>query len=117
MMETHERLRAVIEKVFPDGSRIVASPEEGEYVLLISWKIGTDPARPNKRSKTIRLAISEEILRGYARGGQMAREQEEVRLAEVLRQQLAAFDPSHDSPLGSAPPIEHWRLCTTELSG
>ena len=59
MPDSLTRLRAVAEKVFPTGTRLIAPPGDGELILLASWKLGTDKTRPNKRSKTIRVAISE----------------------------------------------------------
>jgi len=111
------RLRAVAEKVFPTGTRLIAPSGQRDYVLLASWKLGTDPARPNKRSKTVRVVISEEAVADYALGADGAREYAEARCEALLRGRLAQFNPAHDTPLGSEPPVEPWIIGTIELNG
>jgi hypothetical protein len=117
MPNHHERLRAIAEKIFPTGARLIAPTGEGDYVLLASWKTGTDKTRPTKRSKTIRLAISEEAMADYTRGVEDERDNADIRFEAALRARLAAFEPTHDTPLGTEPPIERWTLTTIELNG
>jgi hypothetical protein len=115
--DSQERLRGVAEKVFPTGTRLVALPGEGDFVLLASWKLGTDPARPNKRSKTVRISVSQEALEDYRDGQEGQREYADQRLASLLRKGLAQLDPSHDAPRGTDPPVEKWQIGTIELNG
>jgi hypothetical protein len=117
MPDKSERLRAVAERIFPRGARLIAPPGDGEYVLLASWKLGTDPKRPNKRSKTVRVAVSEEAIADYARGANGQRDYSDARFEAILRSKLAGLDPSHDAPPGSEPPIEKWTINTIELNG
>lgn len=117
MPNHHDRLRAIAEKVFPTGTRLIAPSGDGDYVLLASWKTGTDQARPTKRSKTIRLAISEEAVADYTRAVDGERDNADVRFEGALRARLATFEPTHDTPLGTEPPIERWTINTIELNG
>jgi hypothetical protein len=117
MPNHHERLRAIAEKVFPTGARLIAPSGEGDYVLLASWKIGTDKARPNKRSKTVRITFSEEAMADYTRATNGEREYANVRFEALLHTRLAKFDPTHDTPLGTEPPVETWIVNTIELNG
>ena len=112
-----ERLRAVAERVFPTGTRLIALPGEGEFVLLASWKLGTDPLRPNKRSKTVRVGVSPEALEDYGRSAMDEREYADRKFESFLRKHLARLDPSHDAPLGTEPPMEKWHFGTIELNG
>ena len=115
--DAHARLRAVAEKVFPTGTRMLSPAGEGDYVLLASWKLGTDSTRPNKRSKTVRIAITEEAMADYTRGAAGEREHADHRFESLLRKHLARFDPAHDTPLGNEPPVEKWAVGTLELNG
>jgi hypothetical protein len=117
MKDLHERLRGVTEKVFPTGTRLIGLPGEGGFVLLASWKLGTDAARPNKRSKTVQIKISQEAMEDYAQGVDGQREYADQRLESLLRKRLAQLDPSHDAPLGTEPPMEKWPVGTIELNG
>ena len=117
MRDLQERLRAVAERVFPAGTRLVSPPGEGDYVLLASWKLGTDPTRPNKRSKTVHLAVSQEAMEDYRDGPAGQREYADHRFEGLLRRQLAGFEASHDTPRGTEPPIERWTVGTVELNG
>jgi hypothetical protein len=103
--------------VFPTGTRLIVLTAEDDLVLLASWRLGTDPLRPNKRSKTVRIGISQEALEDYSRGVDGQREYADQRLESLLRRRLAQLDPSHDAPLGTEPPMEKWQISTIELNG
>ena len=117
MADYEERLRTAAERVFPAGARLIALRAESELVLLASWKLGTDPARPSKRSKTVRIALTEEAMADYARGVEGAREYADARFEALLRTRLSTLDPTHDTPLGTEPPIERWEVGTVALNG
>lgn len=117
MPNHHDRLRAIAEKIFPAGTRIIVPPGEGYYVLLASWKLGTDSTRPNKRSKTVRIALTEEAMADYTRGANGQREYADARFEASLRSRLERLNPSHDTALGSEPPVEKWLINTIELNG
>jgi hypothetical protein len=111
------RLRAVAERVFPTGTRLITLPGEAEFVLLASWKLGTDPTRPNKRSKTVRIGISQEAMEEYGRSAIGGSEHADKRLESFLRKNFARLNPSHDAPLGTEPPVEKWHFSAIELNG
>jgi hypothetical protein len=117
LKDQQERLRGVAEKVFPTGTRLIVLPGMGDFVLLASWKLGTDASRPNKRSKTVQIVISREAIEDYAQGINGKREYTDQRFESLLRNRLAQFDPSHDAPLGTEPPMEKWQIGTIELNG
>jgi hypothetical protein len=117
LKDQQERLRSVAEKIFPTGTRLILVPGEGDFVLLASWKLGTDASRPNKRSKTVQIGISREAMEDYAQGVNGQREYADHRLELLLRKRLAQLDPSHDAPLGTEPPMEKWQIGTIELNG
>lgn len=112
-----EALRGVAERVFPRDARIIAPPGEGDFVLLASWKVNDDPERPSKRSKTVRIMVSEEAVEDYRSGVPGERLNAQRRFEAWLRAKVAGFDPRHDRPLGHEPPVEGWPIGTLELNG
>lgn len=117
MSDGAERLRHIAEGVFPAGARLIVVGREGEVVLLASWKLGADTARPNKRSKTVRVTVSEEAMSDYRRGANGERDAADARFGTLLKSKLERFDPDHDTPLGTEPPMERWAVNTVELNG
>jgi hypothetical protein len=112
-----EQIRALIETVFPKGARVVALPGRGEFQLLVSWKLGTDSARPGKRSKTVRILIEQVAMDAYRQAGDSERAYSLNRFRALLARRLELFDPDHDAPMGTEPPIEKWSIGTVELNG
>jgi hypothetical protein len=111
------RFRALIEPHLPPDSRIVIPPGGPDLVILITWRmLNVDSMRPNKRSRMIRLVISEEALDDYASGPDGVRLASDERFIAWLQLKLATFDPHHDAPLGVEPTPVTWNLATLELN-
>jgi hypothetical protein len=110
-------LRSVVTRSFSPEARIVAVAERPDLVLIISWKLGTDPRRPSKRSRTIRLVVEEQALLEYAAAPPGQRRMADARLEEHLTQQLMQFDPDHHALFGHDPPIVLWTIGTVTLLG
>lgn len=117
MKGAREHLRSVVVKSFSEAARIVEIEGQAHLVLVISWKLGTDPKRPAKRSKTIRLVIEEEAIKDYAAAPAGHREMADARLQKHLTEQLMRFDPDHQAPLGHEPPLVRWTVGTVALFG
>ncbi|MEP7311739.1 MAG: hypothetical protein ABI859_04110 [Pseudomonadota bacterium] len=115
MKQWEERLRAVAERAFPRGTRLIAPPGKGDYVLLASWKVGADPAR--RRGKTVRITIATVALETYGKAREGERHIADQRFNSFLFTQLSRFDPSHDTPLGTEPPIVTWAVDDRVLNG
>ena len=86
-------------------------------MILATWRLSTDVFRASKRSRMIRIVISEEALHDYVRGSDGARLASDERFSGWLRHQLSSFDPNHDSPLGVEPPAVTWPINTLTLNG
>ena len=111
------RFRALVEPHLPPDSRVLIPPGGPDLVILITWRLlNTDPVRPNKRSRMIRIVISEEALDDYARGTDGVRLASDERFIVWLQLKLATFDPHHDAPLGVEPTPATWNLATLELN-
>jgi hypothetical protein len=103
MKDFSAQFRALIEAELPEGSRIVMPRGDEGLMILATWRLPPgDPFRPAKRSRMVRIAITQEALEDYAAGSDGVRLASNERLIEWLRRQIAAFDPHHDAPLGVA---------------
>jgi hypothetical protein len=109
--------RELIALQLPDDSRVLAPDGGPDMMLLATWRLSSDPIRPNKRSRMIRIVISQEALEDYARSSHGARLAGDGRFTNWLKLQLSGFDPNHDSPLGVEPPAVTWPIDTLVLNG
>jgi hypothetical protein len=117
MRDWSTHLRSVVERSFSPEARIIMVSERPDLVLMISWKLGTDPGRPSKRSKTIRLVVEEEALLDYADAPPGQRHMADARFQEHLTEQLLRLDPDHEAPFGRESPIVLWTIGTVTLLG
>ncbi len=97
----HEWVR-LIRPLFPKRARIVV--ETGERLVVnIDWKLGTDPTRPYKRSRLIRLVLPRASFDDTADMKKAG-----VRFRELVEERLALFNPDHKTARCGRPPHEEW---------
>ena len=68
MKNYSSHFRELVELQLPDDSRILMPRGGQDMMILASWRLSTDMFRAGKRSRMIRIVISEEALSDYARG-------------------------------------------------
>ncbi len=117
MKDYSSHFRNLVELRLPDDSRILTPRGGQDLMILASWRLPADAFRASKRSRMIRIVINEEALQDYARGSDEARLASDERFGAWLREQLSAFDPNHDSPLGVEPAPVTWPVSTHILNG
>jgi hypothetical protein len=117
MKDFSAQFRTLVEAELPKDSRIVMPRGDEGLMILATWRLPAEPFRPAKRSRMIRITISQEALEDYAAGSNGTRLAADARFIAWLRAQLAAFDPHHDAPLGVEPPPATWSMGTLELNG
>ena len=118
MKDFSAQFRALIAAELPKDSRIVMPRGDDGLMILATWRLPPDdPYRPAKRSRMVRIAITQEALKDYAAGSDSVRLASNERMSAWLRAQIAAFDPHHDAPLGVEPAPVTWPLGTVELNG
>jgi hypothetical protein len=108
--------RELVEAEIPDDSRILMPHGARDMIILVTWRL-KDPLRPAKRSRMIRILITEEALADYARGNDGFRIASDARFGAWLKKSLLEFDPNHDAPLGVEPTPVTWSLSTLVLNG
>jgi hypothetical protein len=117
MKDYSSHFRNLVELRLPDESRILTPRGGQDMMILASWRLPADTFRASKRSRMVRIVIDEEALQEYARGSDDARLASDERFGAWLQNQLSAFDPNHDSPLGVEPPPVTWPVSTQVLNG
>jgi hypothetical protein len=117
MKDHGAHFRKLIESHLPDNSRTVMLRGGPDIIILATWSLPGDPFRPAKRSRMIRIVISEEAIQDYAAGTDGVRLASDQRFTNWLRHRLSGFDPNHDAPLGVEPPSVTWPLSTLDLNG
>jgi hypothetical protein len=117
MKDWSMHLRSVVARSFSPEARLLTVTERPNLVMAISWKLGSDPTRPGKRSKTIRLVVEEEALMDYGEAPIGQRRLADARLEEHLNEQLLRLDADHDSALGREPPVVLWTIGAVTLLG
>ena len=108
--------RALVAERLTDDARIFASFSAGDVVILATWRVRSEPERPAKRSRPVRIVIPVEAVESYVHASDRERRIAERRFAEWLDAQLAGFDADHDSPAGVEPPEALWKVDRRLLS-
>ena len=96
----------LIRPLFPKNTRIEINAEY-DVILRIDWKLRNDPARPNKRSRLIRVIIREKAIADctdFKKAGS--------RFKKIIEDKLSVFHPDHDTRRCGTPPKEKWIIST-----
>jgi hypothetical protein len=117
MKDYSNHFRELVERQLPEDPRVLVPRGGQDMMILATWRLPTDTFRPNKRSRMIRVVISQEALKDYAQSSDEVRLASDERLVAWLRRQLSGFDPNHDSPLGVEPAPVTWPVGTRILNG
>lgn len=105
MKEIKEHWVDIIKDNFPKDSYQFLHQIDA-FCLDINWKLKSDPSRPNKRSKKLRLIISEETLEDYRDANDEVVNNYDQKLNKFIGDTMANFSPDHDTPYGKIEPVE-----------
>ena len=100
----------LIRPLFPKNARIEIDAGN-DVVLRIDWKLESDPNRPNKRSRLIRVIIPEEAIddcTDFKAAGS--------KFTKIIKDKLSVFDPDHDTPRYGSSPVEEWVVSTLDVN-
>ncbi len=96
----------IIKNCFPQNASLFLH-DLRDFCLDVDWKLGTDQSRPNKRSKKLRLIISEETIEDYKNiVNDDHRISFDQKIVSFITDTMDHFDPEHDTPYGAATPTE-----------
>ena len=105
MKAIKEHWIGIIKEYLPKEAELFLHPIQ-DYCLDVDWKLRTDPSRPNKRAKKLRLIISEETLEDYRDANDSGKEGFDQKLIKFVEMTMANFDSNHDTPYGRTTPVE-----------
>jgi hypothetical protein len=106
----------LVTSVFQHPVSVVSESTSSDIEFLINWKLANDPSRPSKRSKTIRLIFTQELIEDYLALEQSRRPTADVRVCRALTSRIQAHDPEHDHPVSVPPPEVDWIISTNEVN-
>ena len=112
-MTINDTLAQIAASVMPSNAEIRVNTQIGQYQAGISWNLNNDADRPNKKSKTIILNVSDEVLQDLPNLPEAQQQAALNRIAEYLQSNLASFDPDHNAPYGVSPPSVTWIINST----
>jgi len=102
-----------VKQLFPSEAAFEFFRENGDLHIRVSWKLKSDPNRPNKRSRRIIIRIAEEALDDYLYVDNPRRGLAERKLVAFLKSNLRSFKPEHSLPWYKTPPHVEWFVSTT----
>ncbi len=95
MKDYSNHFRELVERQLPDDPGFWSPARAAQdMMILATWRLSAMRCRPNKRSRMIRIVISQEALKDYAHGSDGVRLASDERLVAWLKRQLSAFDPT-----------------------
>ncbi len=100
---------------FCSDADVSVKPSADDFVATVSWPLPIED-RPNRRSKTIRLAITREALCLYLEKDESRRKQDEQKVKEWIQNQLQQFDADHEAHKNQPPPQVDWIIRTEVLN-
>jgi len=116
MKDYSNHFRELVKRQLGDDPHVLVPRGAQDMMILATWRLRSDSFRASKRSRMIRIVISQEALEDYARGGDDVRQASDERFVAWFRRQLSAFDPNHESPLGVEPTPVTWPVSTGVLN-
>jgi hypothetical protein len=103
-------LTRIMRPLFPKNACIVAGISGGDYIIQIDWKMENNLHQQNKRSRKIKIKISENAIEEYIDHKDERRELYNNRLKNFINQRYNVFNPHHDSAITRLTPTENWTI-------
>jgi hypothetical protein len=108
-------LQAIRNVMSPQAEIQVMPVGAGVLNFDVSWGLSNDPTRPNKRSKTISIAVSREAFDDFSTTSTNSQKRAYDLIDKFLAASLAAFDPQHNTPIENTPLAEQWIMTSGVL--
>ncbi|WP_083003185.1 hypothetical protein [Halomonas sp. GT] len=112
-MSIHDTITQIARSGMPSSTEINLKTQIEYYQAFISWNLNDDPERPNKKSKTIILNVSYEVLEDILKLPEDKQRQAMNQIEAHLRDNLKSFDTSHDTPYCTPVPSVTWVIDST----
>jgi len=115
-MEQLEVWEKLIKPLFPPHAEINTGSSGLDYYIDIQWHLGSDPNRPNKLSRMIKIQITHEAMKDYLDSDSKQRSERNKKFEKYIEDRKKQFNPEHDSPAGQTPPEEIWTITSSILN-
>jgi hypothetical protein len=115
-LKTVQHFGDVVRGVFPKHADVDRRDQGGDLCLFVVWKLGTDPERPNKSSRSIEVRITREAMSDYTNSDENQRRVADALLRQYVQGKLASFEPEHDTPREVPLPGEVWVVSTDMIN-
>ena len=106
--ELRNHWNSLLQPVFPAGTKFDVDLNTSDFRAEVRWKVGTDPDRPNKMSKTIFIIVPGETENDYANKNDARRQSDDMKLLGFVESNFDNHNPDYDSLKGVQPPEVKW---------
>jgi hypothetical protein len=109
IMDKISKWAELIRPIFPKEAEITVVDHK-DLEIRVVWKLLNDPNRPNKRSKLLRIIITEEAIsdcHDFEAAGE--------KLKHIIKQKYLAFNPDHNMSRYNTP-AEEWTISTFDIN-
>jgi len=86
------------------------------FEVEVFWELDTDPSRPRKPSKTIRIIVPWRVVLNYQDKSEGQRKNDDKKLIKFIKSNLENFEPDHENPMSVPPPEVQWIAGTVVLN-
>lgn len=96
--------------LFPMNACIVSGISGGDYKIQIDWQLENNLHQQNKRSRKIKIIISENAIQDYLDHKKERGELYDGRIKSLIYQWYKVFNPHHDASTTRLTPTENWLI-------
>jgi len=100
----HRHWSDLICPLFPKDTKFIPFDDFDDFITKASWRLNTDPKRPNKRSKIVKIIISSVAIDDYENKSTAKKQEDDKKLLRYVEQFLKEFNPDYDVPYGDPAP-------------
>ncbi len=106
----------IIKPLLPANAWVASRLSGGDYIILIDWKLVSDPCQPGKRSRKIEIMIKEDVIDDYLDKNKDERTLSDLKMKQWISEQYQHFTAYQDAnPVYLISP-EKWRVSKDVLS-
>ncbi|MDA3790326.1 MAG: hypothetical protein PF503_17765 [Desulfobacula sp.] len=99
-----------IKPLFPSNAKIILH-DEGNVSIKVWWKLGTDPNRPQKRSRILKIIISSEAIADCNNPINAGK-----KVKAIIENKMLSFDPEHNESADASTPIDALVISTLDIN-
>jgi len=103
--ELHKHWSDQIRPLFPNDTEFTSCDNIDDFITKASWRLNTDPGRPNKRSRIVKIIIPSTIIDDYENKTTANKQEDDKKLLRCIEHFLKEFDPDHDTPYEEPTPV------------